>query len=147
MLSKQFITAGSAIFTIELPADRPEECQPHYTFLVQHVEGKNGWTDTWFVKLLTGPGNASDYTYVGILDVDTGVVRTTKKSPYNDNTYCVRLLNRVLYHVWRDSDVFVEHGYALHHEGRCGRCGRTLTVPESVESGIGPVCARSVLGQ
>lgn len=26
------------------------------------------------------------------------------------------------------------------HEGRCGRCGRALTVPESIASGIGPVC-------
>jgi hypothetical protein len=26
------------------------------------------------------------------------------------------------------------------HEGRCGRCGRALTVPESVERGIGPEC-------
>lgn len=28
------------------------------------------------------------------------------------------------------------------HEGRCGRCGRKLTVPESIETGIGPDCAK-----
>jgi len=27
------------------------------------------------------------------------------------------------------------------HEGRCGRCGRLLTVPASVACGIGPECA------
>tara|TARA_B100000745_G_scaffold300393_1_gene254185 strand:+ start:2131 stop:2619 length:489 start_codon:yes stop_codon:yes gene_type:complete len=27
------------------------------------------------------------------------------------------------------------------HEGRCCRCGRKLTVPESIATGIGPVCA------
>ena len=27
------------------------------------------------------------------------------------------------------------------HEGRCGRCGRKLTVPASIERGLGPVCA------
>jgi Family of unknown function (DUF6011) len=27
------------------------------------------------------------------------------------------------------------------HEGRCGRCGRKLTVPESIARGIGPECA------
>ncbi len=26
------------------------------------------------------------------------------------------------------------------HEGRCGRCNRKLTVPESVASGFGPEC-------
>ena len=29
----------------------------------------------------------------------------------------------------------------INHEGRCGRCGRALTVPESVASGIGPESA------
>src|ERR1019366_4832357 len=28
------------------------------------------------------------------------------------------------------------------HEGKCGRCGRKLTVPESIERGIGPECER-----
>lgn len=27
------------------------------------------------------------------------------------------------------------------HEGRCACCGRKLTVPESIDTGIGPVCA------
>lgn len=31
---------------------------------------------------------------------------------------------------------------SVYHEGVCGRCGRKLTVPESIESGLGPVCAR-----
>lgn len=30
------------------------------------------------------------------------------------------------------------------HEGRCGRCGRRLTVPESIESGFGPECIKHV---
>lgn len=29
----------------------------------------------------------------------------------------------------------------IRHAGSCGRCGRTLTVPASLDSGIGPVCA------
>jgi hypothetical protein len=27
------------------------------------------------------------------------------------------------------------------HEGACGRCGRSLTVPESIARGLGPECA------
>jgi hypothetical protein len=30
--------------------------------------------------------------------------------------------------------------------GRCGICGRTLTDPESIEAGIGPICAQTVFG-
>jgi hypothetical protein len=26
------------------------------------------------------------------------------------------------------------------HCGHCGRCGKLLTVPESIKSGLGPIC-------
>ena len=48
---------------------------------------------------------------------------------------------------WRALDYLFNQGGIAHpgievwHEGRCGRCGRLLTVPESIASGIGPVCA------
>lgn len=29
------------------------------------------------------------------------------------------------------------------HEGKCGKCGRALTVPESIARGLGPVCMQS----
>ncbi|KKK64258.1 hypothetical protein LCGC14_2986030 [marine sediment metagenome] len=29
---------------------------------------------------------------------------------------------------------------AVYHEGRCGRCGRRLTTPESISIGLGPKC-------
>jgi hypothetical protein len=28
------------------------------------------------------------------------------------------------------------------HDGRCGRCGRPLTHPDSIQAGIGPICAQ-----
>jgi hypothetical protein len=34
-----------------------------------------------------------------------------------------------------------------HHEGKCGRCGRLLTVPSSIESGIGPECSKIMRGE
>lgn len=37
-------------------------------------------------------------------------------------------------------------GYEIRHAGRCCRCGRTLTVPTSIDMGLGPVCADKVLG-
>lgn len=32
----------------------------------------------------------------------------------------------------------------FHHAGRCGKCARLLTVPESIELGFGPECAGKV---
>ncbi len=37
-------------------------------------------------------------------------------------------------------------GYEIRHAGCCCRCGRTLTVPTSIDQGLGPICAANVLG-
>lgn len=144
MLSKDFILAGDAVFTIELPeAAAAEQGFSHRTYWVQHVEGNDRWPESWFVKLLTGPDNSSDFTYMGKLNPNNGDVMTTHKSPWPGSAFVVRLLVRVLQRVWADDHAaFEQHGYKLHHEGKCGRCGRRLTVPASVESGIGPECAK-----
>jgi uncharacterized protein DUF6011 len=38
-----------------------------------------------------------------------------------------------------DEEAFLQ--VEVYHEGRCGRCGRRLSVPSSVASGMGPECA------
>jgi hypothetical protein len=32
----------------------------------------------------------------------------------------------------------------VHHNGHCARCGRMLTVPESLYTGFGPDCAQQI---
>jgi uncharacterized metal-binding protein YceD (DUF177 family) len=43
---------------------------------------------------------------------------------------------------WRNLSrgVSLEGHVDVDHMGKCGRCGRPLTVPESVRSGFGPEC-------
>ncbi len=89
---------------------------------------------------------AGRWRYLGKLDDFAGQVRATAKSCRAQDSFELRLLNRVLARVWGDDHAaFESHGYKLVHEGRCGRCGRTLTVPESVTEGIGPEC-RKIMG-
>ncbi len=148
MLSKQFITAGRAVFTVEIPPPDQEilHSPPHYTFRVKRKEANLDWPEAYFVQILTGPDNTSSYTYLGMLSPETGEVRLTKKSKYNDDSLPVKILRRVLVRLWADQgDLIRQAGWELHHEGKCCRCGRALTVPESVESGIGPEC-RQIMG-
>lgn len=42
--------------------------------------------------------------------------------------------------IWRHIDELPEE-IEIWHEGSCLRCGRQLTVPESIASGYGPICA------
>lgn len=145
----EFVTSGKAVFTIEVPeAYRTEKA--HYTFRVDKVKPSGRFTeDSYFVKLLTGPDNKdwNCYSYLGKLSPDTGDVKTTKASKFRDDSYPVKLLNRVLFHVWdANPHAYESYGFYVHHEGQCGRCGLPLTVPESIRRGIGPECAKHVFG-
>jgi hypothetical protein len=135
-VSAQFILAGNAYFTVQEPNGS------HHTFRVSHKEANGNYKECWFVSFLSGSNNETDYTYLGMLDSFTGQVKTTKASAALEGCFKLRLLNRILARVWsEDHQAYEQHGYKTHHEGRCGRCGRLLTVPESIERGIGPECA------
>ena len=144
MLTKNFMTAGKAIFTVEVPENiRTAHGKPHYTYRIKASKPNAQYPNpTYFVGVLTGPNNTQDYAYIGILDTVTGTVRTTAKSKFGNDSFTVKLVNRVLNRVWNnDVEPIFNAGFNLHHEGKCGRCGRKLTVPQSIESGIGPECA------
>lgn len=144
MIAKDFVMAGNSIFTVEIPAQFAEKHQSpaHYTYRVRHKEAEGTYPEAWFVELLTGPENTSDYTYLGKL-LPEGKVKLTAKSRYGEDAMPVRLLDRILARLWKNEGAAIEQaGFKLHHEGRCGRCGRLLTVPESIETGIGPECRK-----
>lgn len=148
MITKTFVTAGRALFTLELAQSfaKTHNLPPHYTFKIKKKEAaKEGERDAYFISLLTGPDNTSDYTYMGLLNPLSGDVILTKASKFQAESWPVKLLRRTLARVWSGEQKMLEEaGFSLHHEGRCGRCGRVLTVPESVQSGLGPECAGRV---
>jgi len=136
MLSREFVLAGRAVFTVSNPQGL------RYTFKVTGKKGTEGRGPVWFVSLLTGPDNESDYTYMGILDAEIGRITLTKASRYNYGSMPVKVAQWACTLIWKGAEL--PEGYSIHHEGRCGRCGRALTVPESVDSGFGPECITKV---
>lgn len=144
-LSKEFILAGQALFTLEVPEDYAvaRKIKPHYTFLVEKVDANGTHDDTWFVKLLHGPQNTRDFVYVGMLQPFTGQVDLTRASKLTSHSLVFKLLNRSLFRIWNNEPDYVEQfGFKLHHEGKCACCSRRLTTPRSIESGFGPVCEK-----
>lgn len=124
----KFFTAGRAIFTVDNGRGQ------HYTFRIGHSKPEQ----PLFVGLLTGPNNEADYTYMGIYQPDTQTVKLTAKSRYTPDTQPVRVVNWALKQVAAGKEL--PAGYSIKHEGKCCRCGRALTDPESIELGIGPIC-------
>jgi hypothetical protein len=133
--AKRFILGGNAIVTIEGKSTR-------YTFKITASDGQNGQI-VHFIGLLTGPSNVDDYTYVGILDLDHGTVRLTRKSKMASSSGPVKAFDWVVGRVWKGTEITPAK---IYHAGRCGRCGRVLTVPASIESGFGPECLGKLEG-
>jgi hypothetical protein len=123
----QFILAGRARFTLV-----SEKTGTRLTYRVTQRDA----TSPHFVSILSGPDNESSYTFLGTI-FDGKTFRHGRKSPVSATA------PSVLAFTWAWS--FMVQGKMppaceVWHEGRCGRCGRALTVPESIASGIGPVC-------
>lgn len=134
MISKEFILAGKAIFTVKSVSGE------YYTYQVTKKEATERYKASYFISLLTGPDNETDYTYLGMLNPVTFLAYPTRASKFTTESKPFRVLDWALKQIWNNTSL--PEGYAIYHEGRCCRCGRTLTVPESIESGIGPECAK-----
>ena len=135
-----FMLAGNARVTL-----KSTKTGTRYTYRLRLAED----AAMWFVSLLTGSDNESDYTYAGIIAPQAAtaaapaalVFKTTKASKYRADSSPVLALRYTLAHL---TSGHMPKGVEISHEGRCGRCGRALTVPESVASGIGPECAQKM---
>lgn len=131
---KNFALAGNATITLE-----SENTNKRFTYkIVQADDNEN----VYFVKLLTGPDNEQDYQYVGCYFKDTGKFRAHKKWREMDKFSWPPSLRAISFFFEKLDDI--PSKLHVYHEGRCGRCGRKLTTPESVESGFGPECIKFV---
>ncbi|RKZ78523.1 MAG: hypothetical protein DRQ35_05840 [Gammaproteobacteria bacterium] len=84
------------------------------------------------LSLLTGADNTSSYTQIAFVKED-GRVFLWGRFKTEQHQSLVRVL--------QEPDHYRSLGCVYHYEGRCRVCNRLLTTPESIRSGIGPVCA------
>lgn len=135
-----YILAGNATFTVE-----NSETGNRFTFKITSLEraiGKKADKELWFVKLLNGANNESDYMFLGSLQKteNTLVYKHSKKSHATEQAVSVKAIAWMIKRL--QSTLAMPENVHVWHEGRCGRCGRKLTVPESIESGYGPECIK-----
>lgn len=122
----RYLLAGHATLTL-----KSLKSGEHLTYKVTLAPEK---TDFYFVGLLIG--SDQEYAYMGVLTNPAHgapVFRLTGKSKYNEQSRPVLAFRFFLNHL-------VHPSMEVRHEGSCGRCGRQLTHPESIDRGIGPEC-------
>jgi Family of unknown function (DUF6011) len=93
---------------------------------------------TYFVNLLRGPDNTGDFTYMGVLR-RPAQFNLTSASKVGRSAPSFRALVWMLDAMQCGRDVLGKQ-LEVWHEGRCGRCGRKLTVPSSILRGLGDRC-------
>jgi len=130
---KNFVMGGKAYFTLVSAATGTRFT--YRSFVARDTPTR------FFVGAMVGSDNNTAYSYLGVLeDAATGInVRLTAKSKFDASETRVKALE---YFIRNINSKVLPTNLEFWHEGRCGCCGRRLTVPASIESGIGPECAR-----
>lgn len=126
--------AGHAILTLQNGENK------HYTYKITVADDTN---NLYFVRLLTSFDNSADssYVYIGCYFVDSNYfvpAKPYKSSPEFSWPKPIRLAKYFFNNLHNMSTT--ESKLKVYHEGKCCKCGRRLTTPESIERGLGPEC-------
>lgn len=127
----EFMLGGNARFTL-----RSKKTQTRYTYRVRAPKYDLSGSK-YFVSYLTGSDNENDYAYIG--KIEHNKFRLTKASKLLLDSAPIKAITWTLEQLAKRT---MPDQLEMWHEGHCGRCGRTLTVPESIASGFGPECMK-----
>jgi hypothetical protein len=125
-----FIFGGKAVVTLTSTSST------HFTFKITASDDGN----VFFVKHLFGPDNSwdGDWAFLGVVFADNRtVLRAGKKGKPDAPSF--KALNWALGHL-RAGVGDIPADLTIQHNDQCGVCGRELTDPVSVATGIGPIC-------
>lgn len=130
-----YIFAGKSVFTLVSGATGNR-----FTYRVNALKKRNDADrETYYVSVLSGPDNTNDYKRIAMIFDGRLVfpasweIKATAPSAAALSWSLAKLQKGIM-----------PSNLSVHHNGHCGRCGRHLTTPESVESGLGPICAGKV---
>lgn len=138
-----FIIGGNSLFTIKNKAN-----ESRFTYKVTVPKDQEPETsEVYFVSVLVGIVNDDRYyKYIGFIPVNIQNNIRKYKFIYGSKSKIGRDAKSVVAFDFVFNKLVVpgiDHpDLEVWHEGKCCRCGRTLTVPESIEDGIGPECKK-----
>jgi hypothetical protein len=123
-----YILAGKALFTIE-----NKETQSRYTYKIIVDKKRNS---IYHIGVMY---KYDKFMYVGML------------STYNNKIYPA-ISNKAKSYIvinWLYANLkqnLLPEQINIYHHSKCGKCGRTLTLPSSILDGIGEECKRQLKG-
>lgn len=128
---KSFLLSGKAKFTVE-----SLKTNKHYTYRVVKCDDK----DMYFVSVNT---EYEAYMFIGNMWADTDLTdfkfMKSKKLREDSDPQSVVVFKFIIERYLMSDNPHKD--IVFYHHGKCGRCGRKLTTPESIKLGLGPYCA------
>jgi hypothetical protein len=126
----RFAFGGDATFTLQ-----SVKTNKHFTYKIEKADRGN----IMFVSVMCGPENNDrhSYRYFGFFK-GPEFIYGKDKAKVAQNAESVVAFEWFWRNVNRNR---LPETVRFWHEGRCGCCHKKLTTPESISTGIGPVCA------
>lgn len=129
---REFVLAGNARLTLV-----SKRTGTRFTFKIRKPEAKS----PHFVSLLTQPDNEHGYTFFASI-FERRELRHGMRAKIEHDAPGPAAFRWFWKHLCEQNELHPQ--LEVWHEGRCGRCGRPLTVPESIANGLGPECIKRV---
>jgi hypothetical protein len=136
-----YIIGGKGTFTLENKTNGNRYTYKMRRLPTDKIKEDMIGKEPLFVSVMTGTDNERDYTFIGTLWEDSREFIHSKKSIIKENDKRTLGFNWLVGIVKNDN---FHPDMAFYHEGKCGSCGKKLTVPESIITGLGPVCAENI---
>ena len=131
---RNYIFGGRGVVTLKSPTG------VHHSYIFKKPRNEDQFPDdVYFVYALH---NGDKLFYVGM--IENCRFRLTRSSRFLNDTDIVKGARYIM------KMAFIENlntQMELYHEGVCSVCGRPLTNPKSIETGIGPRCRRRLNGR
>lgn len=126
----RYIYGGKGIVTLLSPTTGV-----HHTYMFKKPLNEDVFPDDiLFVYAVHGQAKLF---YIGM--IEQGKFRLTRASRFSNDTPIVRGARYIMRMMTEPNLVT---SMELYHEGICSVCGRPLTNPKSIKTGIGPKCRR-----
>lgn len=141
---RKYILGGNALFTVVFG---PVVGRRTFRVKSNKADRNSNWStgnqdrSLYWVSLKIGPGNGfDDFVNIGRLEQDiNGAYRFYPKRNRDGQHHFAASLFEALWNPL-DTGGRINSAWQFFHASTCCVCGRTLTVPSSVESGVGPEC-------
>lgn len=136
-LIKNFMLAGNSTLTVV-----SKKSNKHLTF--KALKAKKGSVKPFFVSVLTGSDNEHSYEYIGNFwenEKHLSFVKS-KKTRISEDAVSLKTIKWIVNMINNDKELTEQ--CTIYRDNRCGRCGRKLTNPQSIVTGIGPECQKKI---